>query len=140
MTQIALFDTTLRDGSQGEKISFSVQDKLAIAQRLDAFGIDYIEGGWSGSNPKDAEFFEAAAGLEWQHAKLVAFGSTTFAHDFWVQPSSFSPGLDELVHARLYVGHTDAPDELARLTSLALEGTERLKAIQEEAIARARTS
>ena len=45
---------------------------------------------------------------------LVAFGSTTFAHDFWVQPSSFSPGLDELVHARLYVGHTDAPDELAR--------------------------
>ncbi len=75
-SQIDLFDTTLRDGSQGEKIAFSVEDKLNIARRLDAFGIHYIEGGWPGSNPKDAVFFERARQERWQFSKLTAFGST----------------------------------------------------------------
>src|ERR1017187_5496401 len=77
--KISTFDTTLRDGTQGESVSFSVEDKLLIAQKLDELGIDYIEGGWPGSNPKDKEFFRAAAGLKLKHARLVAFGSTRFA-------------------------------------------------------------
>ena len=77
--KISTFDTTLRDGTQGESVSFSVDDKLLIAQKLDELAIDYIEGGWPGSNPKDKEFFRAAAGLKLKHARLVAFGSTRFA-------------------------------------------------------------
>jgi 2-isopropylmalate synthase len=73
---IQLYDTTLRDGSQGTGVSFTVQDKLRIARRLDEFGIHYIEGGWPGSNPKDIAFFEAARDLRLRHAKLCAFGST----------------------------------------------------------------
>ncbi len=76
MTQIHLYDTTLRDGTQREGISLSVDDKLKIAQKLDEFGIHYIEGGWPGSNPKDIEFFRRAASMEWQNAKICAFGST----------------------------------------------------------------
>src|SRR5262245_44405198 len=79
--KIFTFDTTLRDGTQGESVSFSVEDKLVIAQKLDELGIDYIEGGWPGSNPKDKEFFTRAAGLELKHAKLTAFGSTRFARN-----------------------------------------------------------
>ena len=75
-TAIDIYDTTLRDGSQGEGISFSVEDKVKIARRLDAFGIDYIEGGWPGSNPKDIEFFERMKAVTLSHAKLAAFGST----------------------------------------------------------------
>ncbi|MEX0823838.1 MAG: citramalate synthase [Balneolaceae bacterium] len=73
---IQIFDTTLRDGTQGEKVSFSADDKVRIAKRLDDFGIDYIEGGWPGSNPKDMAFFEKAKTHTFHHAKIVAFGST----------------------------------------------------------------
>jgi len=73
---VTVYDTTLRDGTQGTGISFSVQDKLRVAERLDEFGVHYIEGGWPGSNPKDAEFFAEAAKRGWRHAKLVAFGMT----------------------------------------------------------------
>ncbi|HHX74906.1 MAG TPA: citramalate synthase [Firmicutes bacterium] len=73
---ITLYDTTLRDGSQREGISFSVSDKLNITKRLDAFGIDYIEGGWPGSNPKDIEYFRTIRQLELKHAKITAFSST----------------------------------------------------------------
>ncbi len=74
---IQLYDTTLRDGAQGEGISFSAGDKIAIARRLDAMGIDFIEGGWPGSNPKDMEFFARAPDeLQLRHARLTAFGST----------------------------------------------------------------
>ena len=73
---ITIYDTTLRDGTQGTGISFSVQDKLRVAERLDEFGVDYIEGGWPGSNPKDVEFFAEAAKRSWQHAKIAAFGMT----------------------------------------------------------------
>jgi 2-isopropylmalate synthase len=77
--KIHTFDTTLRDGTQGESISFSVDDKLIITQKLDELGIDYIEGGWPGSNPKDQEFFKRAAELTLHHSRLTAFGSTRFA-------------------------------------------------------------
>src|SRR2546425_5789976 len=77
--KIFTFDTTLRDGTQGEAVSFSVDDKLVIAQKLDDLGIDYIEGGWPGSNPKDEDFFQRAKELKLKHAKLTAFGSTRFA-------------------------------------------------------------
>ena len=73
---MALYDTTLRDGTQSEGVSFSTEDKLDITKRLDQFGIDYIEGGWPGSNPKDVAFFEAASHLRFERSKLVAFGST----------------------------------------------------------------
>jgi len=77
--KIFTFDTTLRDGTQGESVSFSVDDKLLIARKLDELGIDYIEGGWPGSNPKDKEFFARASELSLKHARLTAFGSTRFA-------------------------------------------------------------
>jgi len=74
--QIFIYDTTLRDGTQSEGISLSCNDKLRIAQALDDFGIDYIEGGWPGSNPKDVEFFQRIGELNLKHAKIAAFGST----------------------------------------------------------------
>jgi hypothetical protein len=77
--KIFSLDTTLSDGTQGESVSFSVDDKLMIAEKLDELGIDYIEGGWPGSNPKDKEFFARAKDLKLRHAKLTAFGATRFA-------------------------------------------------------------
>jgi 2-isopropylmalate synthase len=77
--RIQTFDTTLRDGTQGEAVSFSLDDKLVIAQKLDELGIDYIEGGWPNSNPKDKDFFQRARDLKLKHARLVAFGSTRFS-------------------------------------------------------------
>ena len=76
--QIFIYDTTLRDGTQGEGISLSCNDKLKIAQKLDEFGAHYIEGGWPGSNPKDAEFFARQSELDLKHAKIAAFGSTRY--------------------------------------------------------------
>ncbi|HXC98102.1 MAG TPA: citramalate synthase, partial [Verrucomicrobiae bacterium] len=74
--EVEIYDTTLRDGTQGEGINLSVADKLRIAERLDAFGIHYIEGGWPGSNPKDLEFFRQAAARKWRHARIAAFSMT----------------------------------------------------------------
>ncbi|MGH2466152.1 MAG: citramalate synthase [Candidatus Limnocylindrales bacterium] len=73
---VILYDTTLRDGTQGEGLVLSLADKLKIARRLDEAGFAYIEGGWPGSNPKDVEFFAAARTMPWQHARIAAFGST----------------------------------------------------------------
>ena len=73
---VILYDTTLRDGTQGENITLSLADKLRIARMLDEYGMPYIEGGWPGSNPKDVEFFAAARTMTWQTARLAAFGST----------------------------------------------------------------
>ncbi|RNB80418.1 citramalate synthase [Brevibacillus nitrificans] len=75
-SKVYLYDTTLRDGTQGEGISLSVEDKIKIALRLDQFGIDFIEGGWPGSNPKDMAFFERIREIPLSHAKVTAFGST----------------------------------------------------------------
>lgn len=74
--KVEVYDTTLRDGSQGEGVNFSVADKLRIADRLDQFGVHYIEGGWPGSNPKDIEFFAKARRRKYRTARLAAFGST----------------------------------------------------------------
>ncbi len=79
MTEVKLYDTTLRDGAGREGVSFSVTDKLHIAQRLDGLGIHFIEGGWPGSNPKDADFFKKARNLTLNNSVLVAFGSTRHA-------------------------------------------------------------
>ena len=73
---IQIYDTTLRDGTQREGISLSCDDKLRIARRLDELGVTFIEGGWPGSNPKDAEFFARARDLPWQRALIAAFGAT----------------------------------------------------------------
>jgi 2-isopropylmalate synthase len=75
-TAVKIYDTTLRDGTQGEGISFSVTDKLLITEKLDLFGVDYIEGGFPGSNPRDITFFNEAKKLRLKHARLAAFGST----------------------------------------------------------------
>jgi len=80
MKKIELYDTTLRDGMQTEGVSFSLADKLAIARCLDDLGVDYIEGGYAGSNPKEIEFFDEARKERFKHAKLVAFGSTRRAN------------------------------------------------------------
>ena len=76
MEPIQLYDTTLRDGTQGENITFSADEKVKIALKLDNIGIQYIEGGWPGSNPKDLHFFDLAKRVELKTARLVAFGST----------------------------------------------------------------
>ena len=78
--QVKIYDTTLRDGAQGEGVSFSSADKIRIAERLDAFGVHYIEGGWPGSNPKDMDFFAEAAKRKFKHARIAAFGSTRRAN------------------------------------------------------------
>ena len=73
---VSLYDTTLRDGSQGRGVNFTLEDKIKITKILDDFGVAYIEGGWPGSNPKDVEYFKAAQDLELISAKVAAFGST----------------------------------------------------------------
>ena len=94
--RIAIYDTTLRDGTQAEGVTFSATDKLAIAHRLDDFGIDYIEGGYPFSNPKEAEFFEEARKRPLRHAQLVAFGNTRRA--------SSTPERDEGLRVLLAAG------------------------------------
>ncbi|QYY35426.1 citramalate synthase [Ruficoccus sp. ZRK36] len=79
-SKVFIYDTTLRDGTQGEGVSFSVSTKLRVAEKLDQFGVDYIEGGWPGSNPRDVDFFQQAKELELSHAKIAAFGSTRRAN------------------------------------------------------------
>ena len=76
MRTIEIYDTTLRDGSQGEGVNFSLEDKLAIARRLDEVGVDYIEGGYPLSNPKDTQFFERVRTIGLRHSQVVAFGMT----------------------------------------------------------------
>lgn len=76
MSRIQIYDTTLRDGCQGEEVDLTVESKLAVAERLDSFGVSYIEGGWPGSNPRDASFFGPAMKLGLKNATIVAFGST----------------------------------------------------------------
>src|SRR5262249_10926284 len=76
MSRIFVYDTTLRDGSQGEGVTFSLQDKLNITRRLDEMGVDFIEGGYPLSNPKDFEYFQAVRRLPLRHARVAAFGMT----------------------------------------------------------------
>lgn len=92
---ISYFDTTLRDGTQGEGLSLSAEDKVRIAQRLDSLGIQYIEGGWPGSNPKDLEFFERAKSIVFANSRIVAFGSTYR----WGNEPASDPNLQALIQA-----------------------------------------
>jgi 2-isopropylmalate synthase len=92
---VILYDTTLRDGTQGENITLSLADKLRIARMLDEFGFPFIEGGWPGSNPKDIEFFAAARKMDWQNARLAAFGSTRHK----ANTPDADPNLQQLVAA-----------------------------------------
>ena len=92
---VILYDTTLRDGTQGENITLSLADKLRVARMLDEYGFPFIEGGWPGSNPKDIEFFAAAKTIRWEQAKLAAFGSTRHKD----QKAATDPNLRELVAA-----------------------------------------
>ena len=91
--QIVLYDTTLRDGTQGEQVNLSAEDKLRIAKKLDDFGIPYVEGGWPGSNPKDARFFHMARKTDFKNTRLTAFGST--------RRPGLSPEKDENIGALL---------------------------------------
>lgn len=95
MNKIIVYDTTLRDGSQAEGVDFSVQDKVAIALRLDDLGVDYVEGGYPASNPKDREFFKEIASRTLSHARVVAFGSTRKAN----KGAEEDPGLQSLLKA-----------------------------------------
>ncbi len=92
---VVLYDTTLRDGTQGENIVLSLADKIRIARMLDEYGMPFIEGGWPGSNPKDIEFFRTARTIRWEQAKLAAFGSTRHRAN---RPGK-DPNLQELVAA-----------------------------------------
>ena len=95
MKKILIYDTTLRDGSQGENISFSLEDKLHIVRKLDDLGLDYIEGGWPGSNSKDVAFFLRAQELKLKHARLAAFGSTRHPR----HSAAHDPNLQALIEA-----------------------------------------
>jgi len=92
---VSLYDTTLRDGTQGEGISFSLIDKVRIAKKLAAFGMDYIEGGWPGSNPKDLAFFSEARNHDFGQCKIAAFGSTRRAGI----PTADDPQISQLLEA-----------------------------------------
>ncbi|MGD8844587.1 MAG: citramalate synthase, partial [Desulfobacteraceae bacterium] len=76
MDPIQIYDTTLRDGTQGENINFSSKEKVKIAKKLDELGVHYIEGGWPGSNKRDVRFFELAKGEKFNHSRITAFGAT----------------------------------------------------------------
>ena len=97
--KIELFDTTLRDGTQGEGVNLSVDDKLRIAVKLDEFGINIIEGGWPGSNPRDQEFFQRSRELNLQQAQICAFGSTAR----WPDKIESDPNLNALLEAETSV-------------------------------------
>ena len=99
MSKVKLYDTTLRDGSQGEGISYSVLDKVRISQELDKLGIHYIEGGWPGSNPKDMEFYLKMNKSRLKNAQLVAFGSTRKSNS----KASEDPNLKSLVKSKVLV-------------------------------------
>jgi 2-isopropylmalate synthase len=94
-TPVVLYDTTLRDGTQGENITLSLADKLRIARLLDDYGMPYIEGGWPGSNPKDVDFFREARGIRFANAKLAAFGSTRHR----ANTAEADPNLQDLARA-----------------------------------------
>ena len=103
---VLIYDTTLRDGTQGEGISFSVTDKLLIAEKLDQFGVDYIEGGYPGSNPRDITFFQEVKNLRFKHAKLAAFGSTRRAGGKASDDPQLRTLLDSNVPVLTLVGKT----------------------------------
>lgn len=107
--KVQLYDTTLRDGAQREGISFSVVDKLHIAQKLDEMGIHFIEGGWPGSNPKDIEFFSRAKKLKLKNAQMVAFGSTRRANSNVETDDNIRELINAGTHVVTLVGKNSEP-------------------------------
>jgi 2-isopropylmalate synthase len=105
-TGVKIYDTTLRDGTQGEGINFSVADKVMIAERLDQFGVDYIEGGFPGSNPRDITFFNEAKSLKLKHARIAAFGSTRRAGVKASEDAQLKTLLDSGMPVMTIVGKT----------------------------------
>ncbi|HTJ78156.1 MAG TPA: citramalate synthase [Rariglobus sp.] len=103
---VKIYDTTLRDGTQGEGISFSVTDKLLITEKLDQFGVDYIEGGFPGSNPRDITYFQEVRKLKLKHAKLAAFGSTRRAGTKASEDAQLKTLLDSGMPVMTIVGKT----------------------------------
>ena len=103
---VKIYDTTLRDGTQGEGISFSVTDKLLITEKLDQFGVDYIEGGFPGSNPRDITYFQEVRKLKLKHAKLAAFGSTRRAGGKASEDAQLKTLLDSETPVVTIVGKT----------------------------------
>ena len=94
--QVQIYDTTLRDGTQAENFNLSLNDKIKISQKLDDLGIDFIEGGWPGSNPQAVEFFQAMQGVHLRHARLTAFGSTRM----FANPAEQDANLQALIAAK----------------------------------------
>src|SRR2546422_1339322 len=93
--QVEIYDTTLRDGAQAEDVSFSAEDKVMVAQKLDELGAHFIEGGWPGANPKDIDFFRMIKTVPLKQAKVVAFGSTRRA----TNPVHADPTLKAILDA-----------------------------------------
>jgi len=104
--RVHIYDTTLRDGTQREGISLSADDKIRLAHRLDELGVDFIEGGWPGSNPKDVEFFGRAKEIEWKHSIITSFGSTRRANTAVDQDSNIQALLDSGTQVCTLVGKT----------------------------------
>jgi 2-isopropylmalate synthase len=94
-SELEIYDTTLRDGAQAEDVSFSADDKVRVAQKLDELGVHFIEGGWPGANPKDIEFFRMIKTIPLKHATVVAFGSTRRANN----PVQKDPTIQALLSA-----------------------------------------
>ena len=111
---VAIYDTTLRDGTQREGISLACADKLRIAQQLDALGVAFIEGGWPGSNPKDAEFFRRARDVAWASAAIAAFGSTRRAG----VPAADDPNLAALLASAAPVCTLFGKSSIAHVTGV----------------------
>ncbi len=108
LPSVEIYDTTLRDGAQREGVSFSVVDKLRIAQKLDEMGIHFVEGGWPGSNPKDTEFFRRARGLRFSQSRLVAFGSTRRAESSADNDGNLKALVDSGAEVAALVGKSSA--------------------------------
>ena len=102
MRTIEIYDTTLRDGSQGEGVTFSLEDKLAITRRLDEAGVDFIEGGYPLSNPKDAEYFQQARELTLERSRVAAFGMTRRRGLAAADDPGMKALLDALGHGGVY--------------------------------------
>lgn len=122
---VKLFDTTLRDGSQSENISFSLDDKLHIAKKLDDFGIHYIEGGWPGSNPKDVLFFKKVKNESFRQARIVAFGSTKHARNKVTEDPNISALLEAetpavSIFGKTWVFHVEKALRVTKAQNLAM--------------------
>ena len=96
MRTIEIYDTTLRDGTQAENFNLSVEDRVKITLKLDELGMDFIEGGWPGSNPSAVEFFREIRNYDLRHAKLTAFGSTRHINN----PADKDPNLQAMIDAK----------------------------------------